>query len=124
MPLPDLNFWIKKDNKYIGSNCGFETNKPAGSRYGPDICPRCLEEVQKCNMQVPVNYYKKGTIMWSIVTDDWSDLKVSEIAEVLDANKQTVYSAISNIKKETGYCVPHVSKTIERLKRIRFGSGM
>ena len=46
MPLPDLNFWIKKDNKYICSNCGFETNKPAGSRYGPDICPRCLEVVQ------------------------------------------------------------------------------
>ena len=62
--------------------------------------------------------------MWSIVNDDWSDLKVSEIAEVLDANEQTVYSAISNIKKKTGYCVPHVSKTIERLKRIRFGSGM
>ena len=103
MPLPDLNFWIKKDNRYICSNCGFETNKPAGSRYGPDICPRCLEVVQKCNMQVPVNYYKKGTIIWSIVNDD---------------------SAISNIKKETGYCVPHVSKTIERLKRIRFSSGM
>lgn len=123
MPLPHLNFWMKQGTKYSCSNCGFTTNKPAGSSYGPDICPRCLEVIQKCNMVIPVSYYKEGTVAWCLLNDDWSDLNVTEIAEVLGANKRTVSSTISIIKRDTGYCVPHRSRTIERLRRLRFGSG-
>ena len=53
------------------------------------------------------NPFKPNTVAWKLLEDDWSDLTVRQIAEVLDVMSQTVYNAIRRVKKETGYEVPH-----------------
>lgn len=58
-------------------------------------------------MDKPKNPYRKGTTVWSVMEGDWEDLNVRKIAEVLDVPLGTVSTAISRIKRETGYDVPH-----------------
>lgn len=53
------------------------------------------------------NPFKPSTVAWKLLEDDWSDLTVRQIAEVLDVQPDTVHRAIRAIRKETGYEVPH-----------------
>lgn len=55
----------------------------------------------------PENPYRKGSIIWSVMEGEWGDLTAHQIAEVLDTTRNTVYSMISKIRKDTGWAVPH-----------------
>ena len=52
--------------------------------------------------------YKKGTLAYNLIVDDWSDLTAVQIAEVLGCPAQSVRTTILNIRKRTGYQVPYV----------------
>ncbi len=56
---------------------------------------------------MPENPYRRGSLIWSIMEGDWGDLTVSQIAEVMDCSRHTVVYYLSQIKRETGYAVPH-----------------
>lgn len=58
-------------------------------------------------MDKPKNPYQKGTLVWSVMEGDWEDLRVVQIAEVLDTTPNNIGAYISKIRKETGYSVPH-----------------
>lgn len=57
-------------------------------------------------------FYKNGT-SWMLLNDDWSDLTVREIADVLDKSVGSVYSAISILEK-SGYRIAY-----KRKKKVR-----
>lgn len=69
-------------------------------------------------MPRPTNPHKKGTLIWSLMEGGlqgefdglpgWDDLTIAQIAEVMDAEYGNVNWGLWQIKKETGYCVPHV----------------
>lgn len=63
------------------------------------------------------NPYRPRSMMWALCEEDWSDLTVSEIAEVFSTTPVTVYSSILKIKKATGYNVPY--KRIRKERRQR-----
>ncbi len=52
--------------------------------------------------------YKKGSLAYNLMVDDWSDLTAAQIAEVLGYSGQSVSSTIRSIRKKTGYQVPYV----------------
>ena len=52
--------------------------------------------------------YKKGTLAYNLMVDDWSDLTAAQIAEVLDVPYTSILSVTSKIRRETGYIVPYV----------------
>lgn len=58
-------------------------------------------------MDKPKNPYRKGTLIWSVMEGDWDDLTVPQIADVLGTEPQNVSEYIWQIKKKTGYKVPH-----------------
>lgn len=58
-------------------------------------------------MVKPANPYKRGTLSWNLMEGDWEDLTVRQIAEVLDIMPNSVNGALLQIKKKTGYEVPH-----------------
>lgn len=60
--------------------------------------------------------YRKGSIAYALYTDDWSDLNINQISEVLDVLPQQIHSEMSRIKKETGYIVPYVKLSAGRKK--------
>lgn len=43
--------------------------------------------------------FHKGSICWALTNDDWSDLTVSEIAEVLGVAEDSVYGKIAYLRK-------------------------
>lgn len=51
--------------------------------------------------------YKKGSLAYNLMVDDWSDLTTVQIAEVLDCTDSSIRYAIQRIRERTGYCVPH-----------------
>lgn len=61
-------------------------------------------------MKKPENPYRIKTIIWSVMEGDWEDLTVTQIAEVLAANVNTVRSYISRIKRETSWDVPRAKE--------------
>lgn len=62
-------------------------------------------------MEKPKNPYNKGTLIWSVMEGDWSDLTIRQIAEVLDSNESSVRRIINKIKNRTGYDVPRMRGT-------------
>ena len=70
-------------------------------------------------MVKPENPYEKGTLSWNLMEDDWSDLTVRQIAEVLDIQPSSIYCALKRIQKRTGYAVPHKDGTQGRVKVMR-----
>ena len=56
----------------------------------------------------PYNPYNSGTIPWSLLEDDWSDLTPKEIGEILGCKPSSVNHARRQIKKELGYDVPMI----------------
>lgn len=62
-----------------------------------------------------VEKHKKGTVAWSLMNDDWSDLTVKQIAEVLGVAYDTVWGAIYRLKQD-GIIIPH-SKAARPKKR-------
>ena len=59
----------------------------------------------------------KGSVAWSLIHDDWSDLTVDQIAEVLCVKSSTVHYAIVSLRKE-GIDVPYTKKKRGRQKDI------
>lgn len=59
---------------------------------------------------MPENPYRPGSIIWSIMEGDWEDLTASQIAEVMDCSLSTVETYLSQIRRETGYSVPHTQR--------------
>lgn len=47
--------------------------------------------------------FKKGSLAWSLMNDDWSDLTISQIAEVLGASRSTIDTTLSRLRKEGIY---------------------
>ena len=70
-------------------------------------------------MVKPENPYEKGTLSWSLMEDDWSDLTVRQIAEVLDVMPGSIYCALKRIQRRTGYAVPHQDGTQGRVKVMK-----
>lgn len=58
-------------------------------------------------MDKPKNPYKSGTAIYRLMDEDWSEMTRYEIAEALHTSSRTVACALTKIKDETGYCVPH-----------------
>lgn len=58
-------------------------------------------------MGKPKNPYREGSIIWSVMEDDWEDLTVKQIAEVLDVLPRYVAESMRRIRVKTGYVVPH-----------------
>lgn len=52
--------------------------------------------------------YRKGSLAYNLMVDDWSDLTTVQIAEVLGSTRQSITSTIQNIYRKTGYRIPHV----------------
>ena len=67
----------------------------------------------------PENPYEKGTLSWNLMEDDWSDLTVRQIAEVLDVQPSSIYCALKRIQRRTGYAVPHQDGNQGRVKVMR-----
>lgn len=53
------------------------------------------------------NPFKKDTIIWALFEDDWSDLNVHQIAEVLGCKPNYVRCAMYEILRVTGYRIPY-----------------
>lgn len=62
-------------------------------------------------MDKPKNPYNKGTLIWSVMEGDWSDLTIGQIAEVLDSSTSSIRTVINKIKDRTGYEVPRTRGT-------------
>lgn len=58
-------------------------------------------------MTKPKNPYKRGTLIWALLEDDWSDLNVYQIAETLGYKPNSVRCAMYEILKDTGYRVQY-----------------
>lgn len=56
---------------------------------------------------------RKGSIGWALTHDDWSDLTVDQIAEVLDAAPASIHKAIAHLRKE-GIHVVYTKKSAGR----------
>lgn len=54
----------------------------------------------------PNNPYRKGSLIWSLMDGDFSDLTVAQIAEVFDATVMSIRDAIWKIRHDTGYDIP------------------
>lgn len=56
----------------------------------------------------PKNPYPPRSIKWALMEEDWSDLTVSQIAEVFgeEAEPRTIRRYIASIEHRTGYVVP------------------
>lgn len=92
-----------------------------GSLVSQDLsgCGQGVQALEKGagNVSIPAkpeNPYRKGSIIWSVMEGEWEDLTPTQIAEVLDTTKNAVCSAISKIKRETGWSVPHAIKQTSR----------
>lgn len=44
--------------------------------------------------------FKKGTLAWSLMNDDWSDLTISQIAEVLGVSRTTIDTVLYRLRSE------------------------
>lgn len=62
------------------------------------------------------NPYRKGTMIWALYEEDWSDLTIEQIAEVFSSTEKTVSFTMRKITKQTGYRVPHMLK-----RKVRAG---
>lgn len=69
-------------------------------------------------MEQAHNPYKPRSMLWALMEEDFSDLTIKQIAEVFDTGAQTVYTALSRIKHDTGYTVPY--KHIRNKKKRRW----
>lgn len=70
-------------------------------------------------MVKPENPYEKGSLSWSLMEGDWSDLTVRQIADVLDVMPGSVYSALKRIQRRTGYEIPHQNGNKGKVKVMR-----
>lgn len=61
-------------------------------------------------MEKKPNPYRKGTMIWALYEEDWSDLTIEQIAEVFSTSEQSVIMSMRQIIKQTGYRVPHMLK--------------
>lgn len=61
--------------------------------------------------------HRIGSVPWSLIHDDWSDLTVDQIAEILCVQPSTVHYAIVSLRKE-GIDVPYTKKKRGRQRDI------
>lgn len=54
--------------------------------------------------------YNPKSLRGALFLEDWSDLTVMQIAEVMNKDVKTVYQAIRDIRERTGYQVPHLNR--------------
>lgn len=53
------------------------------------------------------NPFRPRSMRWALMEEDWSDLTIAQIAEVFNSTPVSVYASIREIKRITGYRVPH-----------------
>lgn len=71
---------------------------------GPMTVRSCIQRIKK-ETGYDVQYVKGSRnykIYESLKNDDWSDMTVREISDLLDVTPQVIYKYIDLIKKETG----------------------
>lgn len=56
----------------------------------------------------PVCPYRKGTIRYRLMTEDWSRMTISQIADELQSSDAGIEQAIYAIKQNSGYVVPYL----------------
>ena len=66
-----------------------------------------LLEVERRSKVKPDNPFQKGTLIWSVMEGDWSDLTPKQIGEVLGTSGRSVTAQITKIRHRTGYDVPY-----------------
>ena len=59
---------------------------------------------------------QRNSVPWALTHDDWSDLTIEQIAEVLSVSERTVANAIANLKKK-GIVIEYVRERGGRPKR-------
>ena len=57
--------------------------------------------------------YRYRSMRWALCNEDFSDLTVSQIAEVFNTSYDSVIKAIGDIKKKTGFTVQYIRKRKE-----------
>lgn len=72
-------------------------------------------------MERPINPFRRGAIPWQVMEmalqgefdglPGTSDLTRGEIAEILGTEDHYITNAILRIKKQTGYAVPHITRS-------------
>ncbi len=60
-------------------------------------------------MDVYENPFKKRSISWALMEEDFSDLTLEEIAEIFGTNHYSIAETIRHIYRKTGYKVPYVN---------------
>lgn len=53
-------------------------------------------------MDRPQNPYHRGTLIWSVMEGDWTDLTAGQIAEVMGTTKKSIDVCMTRIKKKPG----------------------
>lgn len=53
-------------------------------------------------------FFRPRSAIWALANEDWSDLTIPQIAEVLDIEETTVSNYIHKLKKEHDIIVAHV----------------
>lgn len=69
------------------------------------ILPMILEEC--CTVKQMEYIFRPGSLIWSVMEGDWSDLTPKQIGEVLGTSGRSVTVQIIKIRRITGYSVPH-----------------
>lgn len=54
--------------------------------------------------------FKKGTIARDVLDGDWAGMSIDEIAATLHTTYSTITTILRDIKRKTGYVVPHGRK--------------
>ena len=65
----------------------------------------------------PKNPYKKMSLIWSLMEGDWEDLTTDQMAEVLDADINSIRSLLRKIEQDTGYKVLYVRRRKKKEER-------
>lgn len=69
--------------------------------------------------------FKKGTIAWALVNEDFSDLTLAQIAEVFGTNEKYIAAVMKGVYQKTGIRVKYTerSKKGEILGVVEFKGG-
>lgn len=91
--------------KYV-YNCVSEISKQGNSL---NVAKKRLEYDFNPGIERPnASTFREGTLCWKLLSDDYSDLTLMEIAEVLYYPYSSIRKAITDIRRKTGWTVPHM----------------
>lgn len=80
-----------------------------GQRLAADAIEALMAENERLQREVDCPF-KKGTIARDVLDGDWAGMSIDEIAATLHTTYSTITTILRDIKRKTGYVVPHGRK--------------